>query len=88
MRPAGLVPHQLVVRMAAVTGRALRGVRVEGEQALPVAVVEHDELRCVREALQERVVDQVGGDQLVQQRHQQRASVPGLIVIHSSAIAE
>jgi hypothetical protein len=34
------------------------------------------------------MVDQVGADQLVQQRHEQRAVGAGRIGIHSSAIAE
>ena len=68
---AGEVPHQLVVRVAAVARRACG--RIEGEQALALAVLQHHQLRRVGVALQEGPVDQIGRDQLVQQRHEQGA---------------
>jgi hypothetical protein len=66
------------VRIAAVAGRAALGIGVEGEQALALAVVEHHQLRRIGEALEKRMVHQLVADQLVQQRHEQRAIGAGL----------
>ena len=75
---AGQVPHQFVVRVAAVARRAPGRVWVKGKQALARAIVQHHQLRRVGETLEESVVDQVLRDQLVQQRHEQRAVGAGL----------
>ena len=73
---AARVPDELVVRLAPVAARP--GGRVEHERALVRAGLEVHELRRVGEALEECVVDAVGADQLVQQRHEQRAVGAGL----------
>ncbi len=68
---AGQVPCQLVVRVAAVAGRA--GGGIEGEQAFALALVQHHQLRRIGEPLQEGPVDQALREQFVQQRHEQCA---------------
>ena len=74
-----LVADQLVVRMAAVARRALRRVGIVREHPFAVAArLQQHQLRRVGEALQEGVVDAVAGDQLVQQRHEERAVGAGL----------
>ncbi len=73
------VEHQLVVRLAAVARWALGRIGVVREHALAFAAgLQQHQLRRVGVALQERVVDQIVGDQHVQQRHEERAVGAGL----------
>ena len=71
--PAGLVPHQLVVRVAAVARWPLFRIRVKRKQAFACTLVQHYQLRRIGKALEKRMVKVVGSNQFMQQRHEQRA---------------
>ena len=70
---AGLVPNQLVVRIAAIAGWAFFWVRVKGKQALAFTSIQHHELRAIGEALHKRMVKLLGANQLMQQGHHECA---------------
>ncbi len=66
------------MRIAAVAGRAFFGVRVKGKQAFARALVQHHQLRRVGKALEKSVVQRVGANEFMQERHQERAIGAGL----------
>ena len=76
------------MRLAAVARRPLRRIGVVREHAFALAFVEHDELRRVGVALQERVIDRSLAISSCSSAMKSAPSVPGRIGIHSSAIAE
>ena len=74
----GFAPHQFVMRIAAITGQAPFGIRIKCKQALTITVIQHHKLWRIGEALQESMVDLIGLNQHMQERHQQRAIGAGL----------
>ena len=74
----GFAPHQLVVRIAAIARQTTFRIRIKRKQALTIAVIQHHKLWRIGEALQESVVDLIGLNQHMQERHQQRAIGAGL----------